>query len=158
MNTGSRQESGNRGNKVALEAIKAQRDALKNFYKLKEQTQAPQSQVKTHPENASNLYVGDIDPSQIKDLRKFIEEEHYLNILKVENEVLDRLSNSKSEIKSIIYNNYYELIKINTVLEELLKPKDGKIYFDEINNNLEKVRSNMEKLRSTNLDIFGDLK
>lgn len=158
MNTGSHQEIGNRGNKSALEAIKAQRDALKNFYKLKEQAQAPQSQVKTHPHDASSVYVGDIDPSQIKDIKKFINEESYLNILKVENEVLDRLSNSKSEIKSIIYNNYYELIKINNVLEELLKPKDGKIYFDQIKTNLDSVRSNMEKLKSTNLDIFGDLK
>lgn len=141
-----------------MEAIKAQRDALKNFYKLKEQAQAPQSQVKTHPHDASSVYVGDIDPSQIKDIKKFINEESYLNILKVENEVLDRLSNSKSEIKSIIYNNYYELIKINNVLEELLKPKDGKIYFDQIKTNLDSVRSNMEKLKSTNLDIFGDLK
>lgn len=150
-------ESTDRGNLTALEAIKVQRDALKNFYKLKEQRESAKPHLKTHLEDKSTMYVGDFDPAKIEDIKKFINEEHYLNILKLENEVLERLSNSKSEIKSIIYNNYYELIKINNVLEELLKPQDGKIYFDTIKENLDKTRSNIEKLKSTDLDIFDDL-
>lgn len=150
-------EPPHRNNIESLEAIKAQRDALKNFYKLKEQITSENSPVKVHPEDQSKIFTGNIDPNTIGDIKQFINEEHYLNILKLENEVLDRLSNSKSEIKSIIYNNYYELIKINNVLEELLKPKDDDIYFDTIKANLDTVKSNLTKLRSVDLDILGDL-
>lgn len=139
---------------AALEAIKAQRAALKNFYKLKEDTEAEESSA---PKNTPSYSLGEAEPACIEDLDEYIATEPYLNLLKTENKVLEKLSSSKSEIKSIIYNNYYELIKINNVLEDLIKPNDGKVYFETITENLHAIRNNIEQIKTSDIDIFDDL-
>jgi hypothetical protein len=144
----------NNSGKSALDAIKEQRAALKNFYNLQQRTK--HDEIPQH-KNLSSVSVADIGPSEIEDIDRFIATESYLNILKAENKVLDKLNSSKSEIKSIIYNNYYELIKINDVLEELTKPTDGKAYFESINENLNTIRSNLTKIEGCDIDIFDDL-
>jgi len=152
-------EKGNQGNQTALDAIKAQREAFKNFYKL-DTDQSPESkagdtaQLKCEVEHQDGS--DDIDPEKIADIDNFISTESYLNILKVENKVLESLNASKSEIKSIIYNNYYELIKINNVLEDLLEPKDDHLSSETITSNLSDIRMKLKKLKTLDLDIFGD--
>lgn len=142
--------------KSALDAIKEQREALKNFYKLQQQKR-DDDEIPQVQQNSSSFTLNDIDPPDIEDIDEFIAREPYLNILKVENKVLDRLNSSKSEIQSIIYNNYYELIKINNVLEDLTKPIDGKVYLESINDNLDTIRSNLAKIKSADIDIFDDI-
>lgn len=148
----------------ALDAIKAQRAALKNFYHLKKgeegnSTQKAQQEGKPEPlhKNSSTFSIDSIDPSSIEDVDEFIATQSYLNILKTENKVLDKLNTAKSEIKSIIYNNYYELIKINNVLEELLRPNNPQVYSNTIEDNLNTIRENMDKIKSLDIDIFDDL-
>lgn len=154
--------------KSALETIKEQRAALKNFYKLKKDDEKEDKQTDIEEDNgatklplvhknSSSLSLGGLDPSSIGDLDEFIANESYLNILKVENKVLDQLNSSKSEIKSTIYNNYYELIKINNVLGDLLRPNDSEVYSDTITHNLNTIRDNMQKIKSLDIDIFNDL-
>ena len=154
--------------KSALERIKEQRAALKNFYKLKEDNEKEVKQGDSDGElgepkiplihkNSSSFSIGGIDPSSINDMEEFIANESYMNILKVENRVLDKLNSAKSEIKSTIYNNYYELIKINNVLGDLLKPNDSEVYSDTITENLNTIRDNIQKIKSLDIDIFGDL-
>jgi hypothetical protein len=153
----------------ALDAIKAQRAALQNFYKLQHtgrnngdavadgQIERPNRLPGMVHRNSSSYSVVELDPSKIEDVNDFISTEPYLNILKMENKVLDKLNSSKSEIKSIIYNNYYELIKINTILDDLLTPHDDNVYLESISDNLATIRAKMEKVKSLDLDIFGDL-
>lgn len=150
---------------TALDAIKAQRAALQSFYKLSPNNEATGTEteeqnksvpVMTH-RNSSSHSVVELDPSKIEDVNEFITTESYVNILKMENKVLDKLNSSKSEIKSIIYNNYYELIKINTILEGLLTPREDNSHLESISDNLAMIRENMEKSKSIDLDIFGDL-
>lgn len=154
--------------KSALDRIKEQRAALKNFYKLKEENEKEDKQAESDGEfggskiplihkNSSSFSIGGIDPSSIDDMEDFIANESYMNILKVENRVLDKLNSAKSEIKSTIYNNYYELIKINNVLGDLLRPNDSEVYSDTITDNLNTIRDNMQKIKSLDIDIFGDL-
>lgn len=154
----------------SLDAIKAQRAALKDFYKLKNKTVEPvndkkeSDNVNYNDQETSSLHkqtsittIEDLDPKNIDDIDAFIANETYLNLLKTENIVLDRLNSSKSEIKSIIYNNYYELIKINNILEDLLEPKDSQVYSNTITNNLDLIKSNIQTVKNLDLDIFGDL-
>ncbi|GAV30432.1 hypothetical protein PMKS-003944 [Pichia membranifaciens] len=158
----------NEQRKFALETIKEQRAALKNFYKLKEDNEKEVKQTDSDGElgeskiplihkNSSSFSIGGMDPSSIDDMDEFIANESYMNILKVENIVLDKLNSAKSEIKSTIYNNYYELIKINNVLGDLLRPNDSEVYSDTITDNLNTIRDNMQKIKSLDIDIFGDL-
>lgn len=95
--------------KSALETIKEQRAALKNFYKLKKDDEKEDKQTDIEEDNgatklplvhknSSSLSLGGLDPSSIGDLDEFIANESYMNILKVENKVLDQLNSSKSEI------------------------------------------------------------
>lgn len=147
-----------------LAAVKAQREALKNFYKLKQtedtsnNTPNPtnddtKSITSSHKNSIDDL----IDSFKIEDIEEFINTESYINILKTEDKVLDKLNSAKSDIKSIIYNNYYELIKINSVLEGLILPNDNSVHLDNISNNLTTIRSNIKNIASINTDIFNDL-
>lgn len=162
--------------KFALETIKEQRAALKNFYKIKEtvestdeipnaatrsSTSGSSTSVPFSHKNSSSYSVGGIDSVSIEDLDEFIATESYLNILKVENKVLDKLNSAKSEIKSTIYNNYYELIKINNVLADLLHPKgidaEQNSESETIRGNLNTIRTNIVKMKSLDMDIFDDV-
>lgn len=162
------------GNKKSpLEVIREQREALKNFYNLKDTNNTENNNAGEIPDaentddttrnvsmlhkNSSSYSIGGIDPSSIEDMDEFISTESYTDILQVENKVLDKLNSAKSEIKSTIYNNYYELIKINNVLADLLKPGDSDIYPDSITDNLNTIRDNMKKIKSLNIDIFDDI-
>lgn len=169
-------ENDQRTKKSPLEIIKEQREALKSFYHLKDNNKTENDNAgeiqdaentENNPDtthhvsmihkNSSSYSLGGIDPSSIKDMDEFISTESYTDILQVENKVLDKLNSAKSEIKSTIYNNYYELIKINNVLGDLLKPSDSDVYPDSITDNLNTIRDNMQKIESLNIDIFDDV-
>lgn len=146
-----------------LAAIQAQREALKNFYKLnqpqnEEPTTIPQQEDAKSLTSSHKNSFGDIDPYNTEEVHQFVTDESFYTILKTENRVLDRLNSAKSDIKSIIYNNYYELIKINTVLEDLILPKDNNVHLDNIAENLTTIRSNINNISSLNIDIFDDFK
>lgn len=147
-----------------LAAVKAQREALKNFYKLKQTEDTsnntpspPNDDTKSITSSHKNSIDDLIDSFKIEDIEEFINTESYINILKTEDKVLDKLNSAKSDIKSIIYNNYYELIKINSVLESLILPNDNSVHLDNISNNLTTIRSNIKNIASINTDIFNDL-
>lgn len=147
-----------------LAAVKAQREALKNFYKLKQTEDTsnntpspPNDDTKSITSSHKNSIDDLIDSFKIEDIEEFINTESYINILKTEDKVLDKLNSAKSDIKSIIYNNYYELIKINSVLEGLILPNDNSVHLDNISNNLTTIRSNIKNIASINTDIFNDL-
>ncbi|KAG0673367.1 hypothetical protein C6P40_003030 [Pichia californica] len=162
----------NSNNKSALQTIQEQRAALKNFYNLKkddkrtgeipddvsEDNNLNTSRVSLLHKNSSSNSIGGIDPESIDDMDEFVATESYINILKVENKVLDKLNSAKSEIKSTIYNNYYELIKINNILGDLIKPNDSDVHADTITDNLNTIRENMKKIKSLDIDVFDDMK
>lgn len=156
--------------KSASETLREQRAALQNFYKLSQQgptTRVPPPSNSTEevekpplfelPRASFTFSSAEINPIEIEDLDEFVKTEPYQNIIKAEVEALDSLNSSKSEIKSIIYNNYYELIKINNVLEDLVRPQEGEVQFEKMNENLDTIRKNIDKIKAADIDIFNDI-
>ncbi|KAH3669323.1 hypothetical protein OGAPHI_001444 [Ogataea philodendri] len=127
----------------------SRRKALKDFYKLQEQTQQQLQNSQTlpveEPKPEAELSVDNID--------EFIRDSDFVKILETENKVTEELNTNQAEIKSIIYNNYYELIKINDVLMDL---KLKNTQEDGVMENLEKIRKNIKTLRKDNYELLSE--
>ncbi|KAG5419892.1 hypothetical protein I9W82_001772 [Candida metapsilosis] len=120
--------------------ISSRRKALQEFYHLQQQQQQQQSQAnkekngteqngeegtsdnankeKTDPSSTKSH----IEPSDLKtaeDVEQFIKTSTTKDILQLRNKIQSQLSSSSQKKKEIIYDNYYELIKLSNMLGDL---------------------------------------
>lgn len=94
----------------------SRRKALQDFYKIESEGNGDENL------NATPLHEQDLD--------KFLQTSSIVDILKLRNTISGTQSSQDLEKKEIIYNNYYELIKLNDTLNNLSNPslkKDDKI-------------------------------
>ncbi|CAI5760509.1 unnamed protein product [Candida verbasci] len=98
----------------------SRRKALHDFYHIKEQPTQP---VET--EESKKDSIEDVNLNDPENIKKFINNASNLELLKFRNMLSLKLSSSNQTKKSIIYDNYYELIKLSNTLGELseIKPK-----------------------------------
>lgn len=124
--------------------LQARRKAMREFYKVQntapDQLQAPEEQP-----TETTLTPQNFD--------RYVEQQDFITLLKQEDEILEELSNNQSEIKSIIYNNYYELIKINDMLMNL-KERNATAG-DTVEDNLRNVKKSLSSLEEIDIDVFG---
>ncbi|EMG50248.1 hypothetical protein SBY92_003600 [Candida maltosa Xu316] len=97
--------------------ISSRRKALQDFYHLNEGSTPEPS----NPESIEN-----IDISKLENIDGLIKNSPIEDILKLRNEITLKLSSSSQTKKSIIYDNYYELIKLNNTLSDLSTVKVNK--------------------------------
>lgn len=99
--------------------VSARRKALQDFYHLNSsQDKVPSNGNDTTNEDASNK-------SNLNDIENLIKTAPIEEILKIRNDLTAKLNSSNQTKKSIIYDNYYELIKLSNTLSDLStsKPK-----------------------------------
>lgn len=120
--------------------VSSRRKALQEFYKLQEseglnsqtnQTTEPQKQPEnSQQENSHGIGVifngletnSHVDIESLGDaaeLNKYIRTATVEDMLKLRNQAANKLNHHDVERKSIIYDNYYELIKLSQVLSNL---------------------------------------
>ncbi|ODV58837.1 Vps51p ASCRUDRAFT_77568 [Ascoidea rubescens DSM 1968] len=150
--------------KVKSSLNENRRKALKDFYKLN-QTQNNKSNINKIDNlekldnvdknlvSASNTSATDsnidynnletIDLEKEEDLNEILKNASIKDLIKFENELNYKINMSKSLIKNIIYNNYFELIKINKFLINL------------VNNNNENNNNSINKFNTdaTNFNL-----
>ncbi|ODV96551.1 hypothetical protein PACTADRAFT_32055 [Pachysolen tannophilus NRRL Y-2460] len=128
------------------------RRALKEFYKLQQANKQELNNLNTIREddgsrngngnengNGNNNGNGKAEPDynstndedsndalNLENFDKYVKEKDFRKLLAKENLITEELNINQGEIKSIIYNNYYELIKISNYLESLKKGGDSK--------------------------------
>lgn len=123
--------------------VLSRRKALQDFYNIERQKQAEnESNNQDNDGTGLGINVGDeplktdaqtptilkrkqqnIDLKDPELLNKFIKENSIQDILRLRNSITNDLNSHDSAKKSIIYDNYYELIKLNQVLGDLSKSK-----------------------------------
>ncbi|RLV96622.1 hypothetical protein JA1_000176 [Spathaspora sp. JA1] len=129
--------------------VSSRRKALQDFYNLQEQEK---QQDKHEPKL-------DKDPDalpQPEELDEFIQTQPIQEILKLRNKITHTLNSQDSAKKSIIYDNYYELIKLSDTLLDLSKSHQQEvnglgIYSEEP----EKSQSKQEYIDSILSDLHG---
>lgn len=116
--------------------ISSRRKALQEFYHL-QQSQSNQrknnegengnnEQDKSTEETDDNSAKAEVQPSSLKtaeDVEQFIKTSSTRDILKLRNKIQLQLSSSSQKKKEIIYDNYYELIKLSNMLGDLSESK-----------------------------------
>lgn len=116
--------------------ISSRRKALQEFYHL-QQSQSNQrknnegengnnEQDKSTEEPDDNSVNTEVQPSSLKtaeDVEQFIKTSSTKDILKLRNKIQLQLSSSSQKKKEIIYDNYYELIKLSNMLGDLSESK-----------------------------------
>lgn len=131
----------------ATRKVSSRRKALQDFYKLhqeggkeseseqdfnkfepKSEKDALEDQELTARKEAISLAEELKDPEAIN---AFIKNASASELLKVRNQASGKLNFHDSEKKSIIYDNYYELIKLNQVLSDLSGREKKKSILDE---------------------------
>lgn len=99
--------------------VLSRRKALQDFYKLQQKTSEATQKIETKDAEVNQ----DLDITNSQELDKWIKSKSIVEILKLRNSINNDLNSQDLENKSIIYNNYYELIKLNKILDDLLRPK-----------------------------------
>ncbi|ODV87802.1 hypothetical protein CANARDRAFT_26007 [[Candida] arabinofermentans NRRL YB-2248] len=150
-------------------STKTRRKALQDFYKLQESQKKQLDQVTM--ENSNDVGDGGIDkttnlPKQniveteltLDNFDSYISNTNFIKILETATKITENLNYNQSEIKSIIYNNYYELIKINDVLQNLNERNEQDIVKGKggITENLNSIKENLQSLKEMDLDIFAE--
>ena len=145
---------------------KARRQALRDFYKLRDQ----QLQMLNNVRNGAKMAAEkkNVEQLSVKNLKaleltpatfdEYVSKVDFVQLLLKEDEILEELGNDQSETKSIVYNNYYELIKINDILmnikekgKEAMNSAGGR----PVKENLLNVRKNLDILKELDKDVFG---
>lgn len=150
---------------------KSRRRALKDFYRLRDKQQKELSRI-TDTETAEKKQDADTTiekkrrPSigRILDLKpdtfdEYVSQVDFIQLLKKEDEILDQLGNDQSEVKSIVYNNYYELIKINDILMNIKDQNEKKIQSSggkNVEDDLKTVTNNLESLKKLDQEMMDD--
>ncbi|CAN3376646.1 hypothetical protein DIURU_004434 [Diutina rugosa] len=95
----------------------SRRRALQEFYNIDKKESSSESVV------AESTPDPDPDPiPTIDDIDTFVKTKPIQEILATRNRIAGRLNSQESQKKSIIYDNYYELIKLSQTLATLEKP------------------------------------
>ncbi|KAG7703354.1 hypothetical protein KL929_004739 [Ogataea haglerorum] len=129
-------------------SVSSRRKALKEFYRLQEQGQQQlESAQLGHEETAEKPEL------TLENVDEFIRNSDFKKLLETENDITEELNSNQAEIKSIIYNNYYELIKISDVLMEL---KSWNNEDDGVAENLHKIRGKIQSLRAQDLRLLAE--
>ncbi|KAG7693644.1 hypothetical protein KL933_004590 [Ogataea haglerorum] len=129
-------------------SVSSRRKALKEFYRLQEQGQQQlESAQLGHEETAEKPEL------TLENVDEFIRNSDFKKLLETENDITEELNSNQAEIKSIIYNNYYELIKISDVLMEL---KSWNNEDDGMAENLHKIRGKIQSLRAQDLRLLAE--
>lgn len=107
--------------------ILSRRKALQEFYHIQGLQKSEKLENDNTNQNKEAKQDNDnkqkIDFTNPDTLRQFVKESSIEEILKVRNSITNDLNSHDSAKKSIIYDNYYELIKLNQVLGDLSKSK-----------------------------------
>ncbi|QPG73728.1 hypothetical protein FOA43_001041 [Brettanomyces nanus] len=153
-----------------LESFHGRRRALKEFYKLqKEQLKQMETKVGA-AEEANKSSMKEEEQQNEEDNRKlvltvdnfdeYVKKVDFIRLLKEEDEILEELGNNQSEIKSIIYNNYYELIKINEILMNMKRndDEDGGNEIKSVETNLNNVKKSLGTLKEVDLGALEETK
>ncbi|KAG7797353.1 hypothetical protein KL944_004838 [Ogataea haglerorum] len=129
-------------------SVSSRRKALKEFYRLQEQGQQQLESAQLGHEEAAE------EPElTLENVDEFIRNSDFKKLLETENDITEELNSNQAEIKSIIYNNYYELIKISDVLMEL---KSWNNEDDGVAENLHKIRGKIQSLRAQDLRLLAE--
>ncbi|ANZ77373.1 BA75_04624T0 [Komagataella pastoris] len=161
--------------KIKTDISNNRRKALKEFYKLRDakqkESEAQQSDQTTTRNNSEDVNNEALSPDTTTENEKvpvldenfteetfdtFLKNADIGQLVNQYNVISEDLNNTKAEVKSIIYNNYYELIKINDVLENVRKLEtvttdtdslDSKQESTLIIDSLNSIRSNIQLLK-----------
>ncbi|ABN66383.2 predicted protein [Scheffersomyces stipitis CBS 6054] len=100
---------------VGTRKISSRRKALQEFYNIQEKEDVNGSE-NTPTKSSGHDQINLQDPAE---LASFVKNASIEEILKLRNSVSSKLNTHDSEKKSIIYDNYYELIKLSQTLESI---------------------------------------
>lgn len=147
---------------------KSRRKALRDFYKLRDQQQRMlndnENVSKEKPQTNGKERVSEehLKPLELtpETFDEYVSKVDFVQLLLKEDEILEELGNNQSETKSIVYNNYYELIKINDILMSMkeksnnaLRSSGGK----PVKESLLNVKKNLQILEQLDKDVFGSI-
>lgn len=104
---------------------KDRRLLLKEYYKLEEeakenQHQSPSQQVKEPNDESNSSSNTDIED-------KPINERPFKELVQIHNKLLKKETETNNSIKNTIYENYYDLIKVNDLLKEITHANDPQL-------------------------------
>lgn len=116
--------------------VLSRRKALQEFYHLQQQEQQkrlnsegvtsegaiPVTNPPSPEVNRKESITKGVDFDDPDQFHQFIRNTPVQDILKLRNSITTNLNSHDSEKKAIIYDNYYELIKLNETLQSLSKP------------------------------------
>jgi hypothetical protein len=100
--------------------VLSRRKALQDFYNIHHQESQDTNIEELISSSETTNNVNFNDPEQ---LLKFMKSTPVEEILKLRNSITNKLNSHDLAKKSIIYDNYYELIKLSQILGDLSKPK-----------------------------------
>lgn len=100
--------------------VLSRRKALQDFYNIHHQESQDTNIEELISSSETTNNVNFNDPEQ---LSKFMKSTPVEEILKLRNSITNKLNSHDLAKKSIIYDNYYELIKLSQILGDLSKPK-----------------------------------
>lgn len=119
---------------VTTRKVSSRRKALQEFYHLNENSNGNlnSSSVSTTPGVITS--VENLDISNPENIDNMIKNSPIEDILRLRNSISSKLNSSNQTKKSIIYDNYYELIKLSNTLADLstaklIKKKDSSLPF-----------------------------
>lgn len=100
----------------------SRRKLLKEFYKLQESNKKDLEKLDLTqtPQPETDLEDRD-DELTLESFDEFVKSQDFKTLILKENSITEQLNSNQGEIKSIVYNNYYEFIKISNYLELLEK-------------------------------------
>lgn len=109
--------------------VSSRRKALQEFYHLQKQNQeTPDPETASEPTKAPNTdrkqsITNGIDFDDAESFKTYVKNTPIEEILKLRNTITGDLNSHDLEKKAIIYDNYYELIKLNDTLKNISNPK-----------------------------------
>ncbi|CAH6718999.1 hypothetical protein CLIB1444_01S19218 [[Candida] jaroonii] len=112
--------------------VSSRRKALQEFYHLQKQqnqevpTIEVQSEAPQTTDRKQSITNG-IDFDDAESFKAYVKNTPIEDILKLRNTITGDLNSHDSEKKAIIYDNYYELIKLNDTLKNISNPKPTNI-------------------------------
>jgi hypothetical protein len=161
--------------RVSSRKVSSRRRALQDFYKISEdgqnrnaekslESKANEPEQTTHQlsESAGETGSASVDFEDAEAVKQFLQLASINDILQVRNGVSGKLLSQELTKKSIIYDNYYELIKLRQILDGVSKSsivnttQSAQSALDDLTN-LNSRKERPENVKSVE-QILGDLK
>lgn len=145
--------------------VLARRKALQNFYSLPLQSGTDQDVKSESPSSAEASRESDVNGISKEEVLDFniVNDEERLNdflkkssindILRLRNAITDQSNSHELRKKSLIYDNYYELIKLSEILGELSRLKSSR---ETEGKGLGILKQNGEKIFASESDVSAD--